>query len=190
MSATAKGSNVLIAGMGGQGALLIGKILSELLMPHFPHVTWFPAYSTLMRGGPTECTVIFSPEEISSPLVDYPSAAVIMDNNSFRLYLDKTAAGGAFIVDSSIVKEEVTRDDIRALQVPATRMARDMGSEQAGNFILLGVYLKTEGVLPLETVVDGLSDKLSRDGKSNFIKMNTLALRKGWEFEPGAAGRA
>jgi 2-oxoglutarate ferredoxin oxidoreductase subunit gamma len=179
-----QGSDVIIAGMGGQGAQLIGKLLAELLMPHYDHVTWFPAYSTLMRGGPTECTVIFSGEEISSPLVDHPSAAVVMDNNSFHLYADKMAPGGVFIMDSSIVKEEVKDDNIRVIKVPATELAKELGSDQAANFVLLGVYLKAQGPLPIETVIKGLSEKLRNDGKEKFIELNTTALRKGWDFLP------
>lgn len=182
MTVASKGSDVVIAGMGGQGALLVGKLLAELLMPHFQHVTWFPAYSTLMRGGPTECTVIFSPDEISSPLVDNPSAAVVMDTSSFNLYADKVAPGGALIIDRSIIKEEVREDGFRVIDVPATEIAREVGSEQTANFVLLGVYLKSEEILPLETVVSGLSDKLRKDGKQNFIELNTGALRRGWEF--------
>lgn len=182
MVETAEGSEVIIAGMGGQGAQLIGKLLAEMLMSHYEHVTWFPAYSTLMRGGPTECTVIFSKEEISSPLIDHPVAAVIMDKYSFDLYVEKMAPGSTLILDTSIIKEKVERDDIRVLEVPATKMARELGSEQAANFVLLGVYLKAEEVLPMETVLQGLSEKLRQDGKDKFMELNTGALRKGWEF--------
>lgn len=182
MAVATRGSDVIIAGMGGQGAQLIGKLLAELLVPHFKHVTWFPAYSTLQRGGPTECTVIFSQGEISSPLIDHPSAAIMMDNYSFSLYADKMAPGSAFILDSSIIKEEVKRNDVRLLKVPATEMARELGSDQAANFVLLGVYLKVEEPLPIDTVIKGLSDKLHKDGKEKFVELNTGALRKGWEF--------
>lgn len=182
MAVAAQGSDIIIAGMGGQGAQLIGKLLAELLMPYYKHVSWFPAYSTLMRGGPTECTVIFSQEEISSPLIDHPSAAVVMDKNSFNLYADKMAPGGAFIMDSSIIKEEVKDNNIRVIKVPATELAKAIGSDQAANFVLLGAYLKVEGPLPIETVVKGLSDKLRKDGKEKSIQLNTTALRKGWDF--------
>lgn len=184
MAVAVKGSDVIIAGMGGQGAQLIGKLLAELLVPHFQHVTWFPAYSTLQRGGPTECTVIFSNGEISSPLTDHPSAAIIMDNYSFNLYVDKIAPGCALILDTSIIKEDVRRNDVRLFKVPATEMARELGSDQAANFVLLGAYLKIEEPLPIETVIKGLSDKLRKDGKEKFVELNTGALRKGWEFAP------
>ena len=181
MATATRGSDVIIAGMGGQGALLVGKMLSELLMPYYEHVSWFPAYSTLMRGGPTECTVIFSHEDISSPLIDYPSVAVVMDTNSFNLYADKMVPGSTLILDSSIVKEELERDGLRLIKVPATEMVRELGSEQAANFVLLGVYLKAEDVLPFEKVVEGFTQKLRAEGKENFIELNTGALRKGWE---------
>ncbi len=182
MAAATEGSEVVIAGMGGQGAQLIGKLLAELLMPHYRHVTWFPVLSPFMRGSPTECTVVFSQEEISSPIVDNPAAAVVMDQYSFDLYVEKMAPGSALIMDASIIKEKVKRDDIRVLEVPATEMARELGSEQAANFVLLGVYLKAEEVLPMETVLQGLSEKLSQDGKEKFMELNAGALRKGWEL--------
>ena len=35
---------ILIAGSGGQGILLIGRLLARSAMQSVPHVTYFPAY--------------------------------------------------------------------------------------------------------------------------------------------------
>ncbi len=65
-------SDVLIAGFGGQGVLLAGKLLARAGMLGGKHVTWFPSYGAEMRGGTANCTVIISDEEIGSPVVDSP----------------------------------------------------------------------------------------------------------------------
>ncbi len=44
-------NDVIIAGFGGQGVLLAGKLLAWAGMLEGRHVTWFPSYGAEMRGG-------------------------------------------------------------------------------------------------------------------------------------------
>ena len=56
---------VIMAGIGGQGVLTAGQLLAEAAMADYRHVTWLPSYRAAVRGGASECTVIFSREEIA-----------------------------------------------------------------------------------------------------------------------------
>ncbi len=44
-------SEVMFAGFGGQGILLIGKILAHAAMEQGYEVGWIPSYGPEMRGG-------------------------------------------------------------------------------------------------------------------------------------------
>ena len=44
-------SEVMFAGFGGQGILMIGKILAETAMEQGYEVGWVPSYGPEMRGG-------------------------------------------------------------------------------------------------------------------------------------------
>ena len=52
--------DVMIAGFGGQGVLLAGKLLAYAGMLEGKHVTWFPSYGAEIRGGTANCTVIIA----------------------------------------------------------------------------------------------------------------------------------
>ena len=66
--------SVIIAGFGGQGVILAGKILAQAAMNHGLEVTWLPSYGPEMRGGTANCTVVMANETVGSPIVDEPTS--------------------------------------------------------------------------------------------------------------------
>jgi len=107
-------ADVVMAGFGGQGILMIGNLLSLAAMEEGRHVTYFPAYGVEMRGGTANCTVVISDEEIGSPVVGSPKACVIMNGPSLDKYLPDLRSGGILVINSSLVDPaNVDRDDVR-----------------------------------------------------------------------------
>ena len=53
-------NDVVCAGFGGQGVLLIGKVLAYAGMKAGKEVSWFPSYGPDMGGGTATCTVVIS----------------------------------------------------------------------------------------------------------------------------------
>ena len=62
MSAT----EVIMAGFGGQGILLAGKVLAQAAMDQGLEVSWLPSYGPEMRGGTANVIVCFSDRPIGS----------------------------------------------------------------------------------------------------------------------------
>ena len=58
-----------IAGIGGQGVMVTGKILGYAASDHDKFASFLPQYGTQMRGGTSSCTLIIADEEIGSPIV-------------------------------------------------------------------------------------------------------------------------
>ena len=42
---------IIIAGAGGKGVMLLGKVLAEAAMREDKYVTWLPSYGAKVRGG-------------------------------------------------------------------------------------------------------------------------------------------
>ena len=62
--------NLMVAGFGGQGVMLLGKLLSCAACESTEkHVTFFPSYGAEQRGGTANCYVVISEEEIGAPLM-------------------------------------------------------------------------------------------------------------------------
>ncbi|MGQ9466234.1 MAG: 2-oxoacid:acceptor oxidoreductase family protein [Anaerolineae bacterium] len=172
---------IIISGFGGQGTLFAGQVLAYAAMDAGYHVTWFPSYGPEMRGGKARCTVIISDQEIGSPLVRRPSAAVVMNIPSFEAFEPMVKPGGVLVVNQSLIPQKSERTDIRVLYVPASDLAMEMGNVRMANMICLGALVKTLGILPLEALEEALENHLAERHRK-WLPLNKEALRRGTEF--------
>ncbi len=173
-------TDIIMAGFGGQGILMIGNLLALTAMEEGKHVTYFPAYGVEMRGGTANCTVVVSDEEIGSPVVGCPKGLLIMNGPSVEKFLPMLAAGGDLVINSSLVEERlVTRSDVRLLPVPADEIARTrIGSRQMASMVALGAYVARTGIVSLDAVYECLPMVISKKYEK-FIPLNMNALKEG-----------
>jgi len=172
--------SVIIAGFGGQGVILAGKILAKAGMDHGLEVTWLPSYGPEMRGGTANCTVILSDEKVGSPIVDEPSALIAMNRPSFDKFEPIVASGGAIVVNSSLIDRKAERDDLNVSYLPFNDVAASAGNPRTINMVALGAYLKASGAIPLEVARQAMSRMLEETGKAKFIDANSRALEEGY----------
>ena len=62
-------TEIIFAGFGGQGILLMGKTIGQAAMTEGKYVTYLPSYGPEMRSGTSNCSVIISAEPIASPII-------------------------------------------------------------------------------------------------------------------------
>ncbi len=176
-------TDVIMAGFGGQGILLIGNLLALAAMEEGRNVTYFPAYGVEMRGGTANCTVVISDEEIGSPVVGYPKSCVIMNGPSLDRYLPRIRKQGNLIINGSLVDSaKVTRRDLEVLTIPANDIARkSLGSQQLASMVALGAYVTVTGVVGMATLFDCLPKVVSKKFE-RFLPLNINALKEGETF--------
>ncbi|MBI5343504.1 MAG: 2-oxoacid:acceptor oxidoreductase family protein [Deltaproteobacteria bacterium] len=176
-------TDVIMAGFGGQGILMIGNLLSIAAMEEGRHVTYFPAYGVEMRGGTANCTVVLSDEEIGSPVVGRPRACVVMNGPSLDRYLPAIREGGDLVINRSLVDPaKVGRKDLRLLAIPANDIAREVvGSQQLASMVALGAYVQRTGAVRMQTLFDCLPKVISKKYEK-FIPLNVNALKEGESF--------
>ena len=170
---------LMIAGLGGRGVLLIGRLLARAGMRKYKHVLFFPNYAPAMRGGDSECTVILSDNYIGCSVKFEPEYAIAMTGSALMLMENRVKSGGTLIIDSSVISNKVTRDDINIFYIPATEKAVDLGGNQAANMVLLGAYIKNTKAIPLNLVENVLEDMLREKSKSSILTLNKMALNEG-----------
>ena len=175
--------DVIMAGFGGQGILMIGNLLAIAAMDEGKQVTYFPAYGVEMRGGTANCTVVISDEEIGSPVVGHPRSCVVMNDPSLDRYLPLIREGGDLLINSSLVApDRVDRKDLRVLALPANDIAREaVGSQQLASMVALGAYVSMTGVVGVQTLFDCLPKVVSKKYEK-FIPLNVNALKEGESF--------
>lgn len=171
--------DVMFAGFGGQGIMLIGQMVAYAGMGEGKQVSWLPSYGPEMRGGTAYCSVVVSDEPIGSPVNRNPSCCVVMNRPSLEKFAPKVKSGGLLVVNSSLIPITSERDDIDELLVPCNELAIELGTGKAANMVVLGAFVGRTGVVTLESL-DKLVEKQFAK-KPKFIPLNKKALRVGVE---------
>jgi 2-oxoglutarate ferredoxin oxidoreductase subunit gamma len=179
-------TEVIFAGFGGQGVLFAGQLLAYAALDAGKEVTWIPSYGPEMRGGTANCTVVVADEEIGSPLVRNPQAAIVMNLPSLDKYEPMVASGGVLIANSSLTNREAQRDDLDCVFIPANEIAEEIGNKRLINVIMLGALLAKLPVLPFEDIESALENHLPERHK-RLLPLNLEALRRGAAYARGEA---
>jgi len=172
------GTEVLMAGFGGQGMLLAGKILAHTAMSEGLQVSWLPSYGPEMRGGTANVTVCISDKPIGSPLITNPRGLLAMNLPSLEKFEPKVRPGGVLVVNTSLISKDIERDDLTVVKVQARQMAAEAGTDRAANFVMLGAYVGVTGVLPTDAIEREIAEEFS-GRKAKFVPANVAAFRAG-----------
>ena len=171
--------DVIMAGFGGQGVMLIGNLLAYAGMEHGLNVTYIPVYGPEMRGGTANCTVVVSDDAIGSPIILSPKSLIIMNRPSLDKFQPQLVDGGVLVINSSLVDPALAEDTrVKRVAVPANEIADKLGNTRMANMVALGAYVNATGILPLSVVEESLSHVISKH-YSHLIPKNAEALRAG-----------
>lgn len=172
---------VIVAGMGGQGVLVVGQLLAHATMLEGRNVVWFPAYGPETRGGTANCTVIMSTEEIGSPVSSFPDTLIAMNQLMLDKFIDSVRYGGLIVVNTSLANIPTTRKDCKIIDVNATDAASELGNSKAANMVALGAYIKSAEPVSIDSIKASMKEVLPERNHS-FIPLNNKALDKGYSL--------
>ena len=165
-----------MGGFGGQGILLIGKMLAHAAMLDEKEVTWMPAYGPEMRGGTANCTVCVDDKPITSPVVTKCDVLIVMNGPSLAKFENMLVPGGHLFVNTKLCPDPPKRDDIQIHYCDATAMSEaKYGSAKVANMIMLGAVLKVTGLSTFETMKEVFAESLTGD-KAKLIPQNMEAM--------------
>jgi len=171
----------VFSGFGGQGVLMMGYVFATAAMNDGKEITYLPAYGAEMRGGTANCTVAVSDEEIFSPIASSPDYAVIMNNPSMIKYEGMIKPGGTIFINSSLVSKETSRDDITAVKIPASDIAKKLKNERISNMIMLGAFVEKTKMTSLDSIMNALAENM-KGKKASLLTLNRKGLDKGAEY--------
>jgi len=174
-------TDIILAGFGGQGILFAGQLLAYTAMDAGLEVTWFPSYGPEMRGGTANCTVVISEEEIGSPTVLNPKAALVFNLPSLDKYEPLVSNGGVLIANASLINRGFQRNNIISVMIPANEIAEEIGEKRLLNMVMLGALISKLHVLSLEQIKAAL-DKHMPARHKHLLELNYEALQRGAEF--------
>ena len=170
---------VIIAGAGGQGIMLLGKVLAEAAMRENKFVTWLPSYGAEVRGGTANCMVVVSDKAIGTPFIDKADSLIIMNGPSLRKFKSRLKNNGLLILNGSLADAAF---DKKCVKYPFTDIAVKLGNIKTANMVALGCYLAGKNIVRFETVLKVFSDFAPSDQK-DIVEINKKALFSGMELK-------
>ncbi|MDA3955240.1 2-oxoacid:acceptor oxidoreductase family protein [Oceanispirochaeta sp.] len=170
---------VKIAGFGGQGVLSAGVLLANYVLARGYQATWLPSYGPEMRGGKANASVIFSTREIGSPVVAHPNVLIALNTPSLVSFEQDVQPGGLILVNSSLIKEKVSRKDVEVLEIPASEMAREGGVLATANIIMLTIYLKHRDLADIRILKGILPGSVKR---KEAVDLNLRMIDRALEY--------
>lgn len=166
---------LVIAGFGGQGVMLIGQMIAYAGMLEGKEVTWMPSYGPEMRGGTANCSVIVSDKKISSPIVTEATAVVAMNLPSLTKFESLVKPGGQLFVNTSLIKEQPTRNDVDIFNIDANEIAVGLHNDKVSNMVILGAIVSKTGMVKMESI-EKVMEKLFTGNKAKLLPLNKEAL--------------
>jgi len=172
-------SDIILCGVGGQGILSIAAAIGLAALEKKMNVKQAEVHGMSQRGGAVQSHLRLSDREISSDLIPYGAADMILSvepMESLR-YLPYLSPGGWLLTNTAPFenipaypeKSEI-EDEIRKtenhIMINADEIARDCGSVRASNMVMLGAGSIYTGI-----------------GKEYFLSsVRTLFKKKGEEI--------
>jgi 2-oxoglutarate ferredoxin oxidoreductase subunit gamma len=167
---------ILITGAGGQGVILLGRLLASSAVKNIPHITFFPSYGAEVRGGTSACQVVLSSKEIASPLSETFDSILVMNQASSENFIRQMKKNCLVLINTSLCK--IPSVPSKIITVDATRLADSLGDTRVANFIMLGAYLAAKPVVAPSQAEEGIRELLAEKNMS-LIELNIKAFRTG-----------
>ncbi|MCW3981615.1 MAG: 2-oxoacid:ferredoxin oxidoreductase subunit gamma [Candidatus Bathyarchaeota archaeon] len=171
-------TEVRFAGFGGQGIIRSGLILSMAACIYSEkNAVLTQSYGPESRGGSCKSEVVISDEEIDYPKVDDPDITVVMSQEAYHKY-SAGKKGGIVLLDPDMVKDRDDSPGLRIYEVPATKIAKEVGKAIVANVVMLGALTAVAELVTPEA----LKKAVTQNVPAGTEELNTLAFKKGYEY--------
>ncbi|MBU0994508.1 MAG: 2-oxoacid:acceptor oxidoreductase family protein [Proteobacteria bacterium] len=167
---------VIVTGFGGQGIVLAGKILGmAAALGDHKESTLVQSYGPESRGGACCAQVIISNRIIQYPYVKTADALICMSQSAYEKYKDQLKPEGYLITDRDLVTPDGCRE---FFDIPATRMAEELGRKMMANIIMLGFVTAITALVSKAAAQEAVQSSVPKGTE----EMNLKAFTKGFEY--------
>ena len=171
--------DLIMAGFGGQGILMIGDVLAVAGIRQGYRATFFPSYGVEMRGGTANCTVTLADREIGSPVTSRPLGLIAMNEPSAAKFGPRIREGGFLVLNSSLISEDVGGPEgVQVLRVPCNELALELGNARVASMVALGAYVALSGLVEPASIEAALPEVLP-ERAHKLIPINLEAIAAG-----------
>lgn len=168
-------------GIGGQGIVTGGEILSNAYLIEGKTMSVMPSYGVERRGSPVTAYGRVSNTYIREKSMTYePEVLIIFDPSQVhRPDVYKGFVHGGVIVACGTDPEEILKMGVcpsRIVMIDAIQIAFEITGNNLTNMIMCGAYCKAVHDLPLSAVTAAIEEELPK----NFQKTSVLGAKRGY----------
>jgi len=186
-------SNIILAGVGGQGILTIAAVLDIATLDNNLNIKQSEVHGMSQRGGAVQSHVRISDKEIYSDLIPKGKADIIISVEPMELlrYLPYLKKKGYLVADVNPFLNIIDYPELEELYteikshpncilIDAKKIAKELGNSKATNIVLLGA---AAALLPLndESLQKAIKTLFERKG-ARVVNKNIEAYLKGKEI--------
>jgi indolepyruvate ferredoxin oxidoreductase beta subunit len=186
-------TDIILAGVGGQGILSIAAAIGQAALINKLHIKQSEVHGMSQRGGAVMSHLRISSSSISSDLIPYGTADMIlsvepMESLRYLNYLSKTG----WVITNTKPFENINNypdyekliNTIKELPqrvfIDADEIAHEAGSVKASNMVMLGAsvpFLK----LSVESIEQGICSIFASKG-AEVVELNLKAMKMGMDY--------
>jgi 2-oxoglutarate ferredoxin oxidoreductase subunit gamma len=169
-----------VGGLGGQGVILCGMIIGKAASLYDgKHAALIQAFGPEARGSACSAQVIISDQVIGYPYVKQPDLLVLMSLDAANQFVPQLKPGGLVLYESELIPQlPPLPSGARAVGIPATRFAEELGRRLVLNIVMTGFFAGVTGLVSWDAVEKAVLASVPKGTED----LNMRALRKGYDF--------
>lgn len=172
-----------LAGLGGQGLVVAGRVLGEAACLHDGlYAVQMAFYGPEVRGGEAGADVIISDGPIYEVMIHRPDVLIVLWQGAYDQYASRVAQDGLVLWDEDLViPKAALAGAIAHRAVPATRTAERLGTPVVANVVMLGALMALRPDCRPEAVQAALRTVFVDSAEINLVAF-AAGLALGKEF--------
>jgi Pyruvate/2-oxoacid:ferredoxin oxidoreductase gamma subunit len=181
---------LIMTGIGGQGIQLACAVLARAAVDEGREVQVFGSYGGMMRGGPTESTMVVADSLVEAPpTVGSAWSVVIMHHEHSEHALTCTTGDSVVLVNSTVIGDRSIRCEGTVIAVPASALAVAVGHVMTASMVMVGAYAAVTDLVSLPSLIRASTAALPAY-RAQHSAMNIEALRAGHAAVPRGSSPA
>ncbi len=176
---------IRLSGEGGQGLVLVGKILAEAAAIYDGiNATQSQSYGPEARGGASRSEVILSDEDIDFPKAVELDLLLALTQKACNRYINDLKPDGILLIDSDAVAS-VPDGPFKVLAVPVIRTAGEkLERSIVANIVSLGIITRIAKVVSESAVREAILTRVPKGTEDINMQAFELGLSMADEMNP------
>lgn len=186
--------NILLVGVGGQGTILVSKILSSGLIEAGYDVKMSEVHGMAQRGGSVTTQVRYG-KEVFSPIIGKGEADILVSFETMEAlrWLEFLKPDGKVVVNDYQIPSApilmgkadypegilaVLKDKVSTTVIKAAKIAEELGNAKSMNVVLFGALVKAMNLNGIDW-----ENQISKNVKPKTVEVNIKAFKAGMEAD-------